>query len=400
MQLRGMLLAGRLSDGGWPGLAWCPAGSLVETVVAAFKQGTDIPLELPFFMTLMFVAADCLARGAMIDLQGQEITPALQWIGLTPSGVGKTFCAGAIERAIGAEIPRFSDAASAAAFLLNLSQQNRSLWLRDEFGSYLKNVETQTHMMELKDYLLRLYDGTTNKRVTKQESIIVEKPALCILGLSVESTWANCVPGDALLDGFAQRFGYFFVGPRDETVAIYDVSPLAARIGEQWRRLQAVPLHPRYAVSAKAREVYTSGFETFLKDIGTTLPQSFFRRVLFSAFRVALVYHRLLLKPDPVIDELDIGWAMRVVRRLLPDAGRMLELYDTSDLRRQVQRVEGLLARARSSGRVLTERDVAQGVLGVRSAVEARALLELVLDGDRAATDAELAAAKGHRRAA
>lgn len=395
-QLRAMLLTRRLPDEVWNGLEMCPAGSLVETVVAAFETGTDIPLELPFFTTVMLVAADCLIAGSVIDLNGQEIAPALQLIGLAPSGAGKSYTATEIIEAIGTEIPRFPDTASAASFVQNLAASNRSLRLRDEFGKLMEAIETQTHMAELRDYLLRLCDGSRIERVTERERIVIEKPASCILGLSVDWTWRDCVPGDALLDGFAQRFGYFFAPPRKALRALYNLSAFSGRIREQWDRLRAVPLHPRYIVNNDARDLYEAGFQEFSRRVGASLPLSFVRRCLFSGVRLALVYHRLLRKPGPEIDEQDMRWSMIVGRHLLHDAGRMLELYDASDLRRKVQRVEDLLARARAAGRALTARDVAQGVHGVRTAVEARALLQLVLEGDpdapeRSATSSRVA---------
>jgi len=49
--------------------------------------------------------------------------------------------------------------------------------LRDEFAQFLKSVENQPHFMEMKDYLLRLYDGEEISRSTLKNETIIENPA-------------------------------------------------------------------------------------------------------------------------------------------------------------------------------------------------------------------------------
>jgi Protein of unknown function (DUF3987) len=399
-QLRAMLLARKMRQEVWSGVAYCPAGSFLETAIAAFQHGTDIPLELPFFAATSMVSAHLLDNGAVIDLRGQVFRPALWTILLAPSGAGKTFTTSRLLQLTGAGLRAFPDPASAARFVEDLQQHNHAFWMRDEIGQFLRNVEQQTHLQEMRDYLLRLYDGTTISRNIKGHSISVPDPALCVLGMTVDETWGECVPAAAMLDGFAQRFNFALARPRpkEEMKPLYDLSHWTARLREQWQAIEQVPVQPVYAVGGAAVAAYEEAFVRLRAEAGDRLPASYLRRALFSIFRYALVYHLVELKTGPELDARDIGWAARVVRHHLIDTASILDAYGMSDLARKIDRVEELLTKARRIGEPLTAREVARRVHGVVHAQEARALLELALEGDEAATEEERAVAAGARR--
>jgi hypothetical protein len=400
-QLRVMLLTRKLDPAVWEGIAYCPAGSFLETVAAAFNERTDIPLELPFFAAASMVAAHALAAGTTIDLRGQMITPGTWTIVLAGSGVGKSFAVNQLRARSGADVPLFPDASSSARYLDNLESHNRTWWVRDEFGQFLRNIELQTHMAEMRDYLLRTYDGTEIERNTKQNSQRIDEPALCLLGLTVDETWSRCVPADAMLDGFAQRFNFVMSTPRldgTKNEALYDLSPWHDRLHAQWDAIAQLPLAPVYAVGDDAVAAYKEAFRRLRVEVGGQIPMSFFRRSAFSMVRYALVYHLVLMKTTPVLDAQDIGWAARVVRRHIVDGGKMIRQYGASDLEKKVDRVEQLLADARRRGGVLAPRDVVRHVYDVRHVQEARALLEFVLEDDPSATDEEKRVAAGGRR--
>jgi len=371
-----------------------PADSFLETAVAAFRGTTDIPLELPLAAAVAMVNAHILESGTALDLRGQRISPALWTVVLAPSGSGKTFAIRRLLDATGADFNRFAEPASAAAFVDNLKNSNRGLWIRDEFGHFLRNLETQKHLAELRDYLLQLYDGVRIERNTRKQSVVIEEPALTIFGAHVDATWHDCVPADGLLDGFAQRFNYLASRERQEDVrAFYDLSRWYPRLRETWRRLVEVPLAPVYTVGEEALATFEVAFHEFRAALGSEVDASFFRRVMFSSLRYALVYHVVRGRTAPELDAADIGWAVQMTWRHLCDTALMLDRVGLNDLSRRLERVRRLVGKARARGEVIAARDVQQSLKV--PAEHARALLELALEGDPAATPAERERAAG-----
>lgn len=393
------MLASRKLPYVWDGVRFLPPGSVLETVCAAFQGGTDIPLELPLFTTLSMVSAHLLQHGVTIDLCGQEVSPALWSIMLAPSGAGKTFTVQQIMKMSGATLQEIPDSASAAMWIETLAKHNGGILIRDEVGQYLKAIEEQPHMAEVKGYLLQTYDGQRLSRRTKQGEIVIGQPRMVFVGYTVDKTWSSCVSPEAMLDGFAQRFNFVVARRRPgEPRPLYDLSAWRQRVHNQWRALEAVPLHPCYTVSAPAVAAFEEAFRTLNRSIGDRLPASYIRRALFSAIRYALVYHVVLGKSAAQIDAIDMGWAARLVEKHLADGTLLLDDYGASEVEKKAQKVETLLEACRAGGNCLTPREVVRRVAGIANVNEARALLQLVLENDDVATDEEMRIAAGGRR--
>lgn len=393
------MLAGRNKDYSWEGVRHLPPGSLLETVCAAFQHGTDIPLELPLFTTLGMVASHLLTHEVTIDLRGQEISPAIWTILLAPSGTGKTFTVTQTLNMCAADLKMVSDSASAAKWIENLAEANGGLWIKDEIGQYLKTISEQTHMAEIKEYLLATYDSRPISRNTKQNTITIEKPRMVVLGYTVDETWSTNVPAESMLDGFAQRFNYVFAKRRTgELRPLYDLSPWRERVRAHWQKLEALQLHDRYHLSNDAIAAYEEAFKRLIGGAGASLPVSFTRRVLFSAIRYALLYHIILGKTEPVIDAVDMGWSARLIERHLRDGCVLLDGYGASELEKKVRKVEDLLKLFRSRNATLTPRDIIRNIAGIQHVSEARAVYQLILEGDESATEEELLVAGGGRR--
>lgn len=365
----------------WRGLTATPAGSLLEKVILAFRQSTDIPLEIPFFTTLHWLSSILIDRRITIDIKGQKVNPDLWSIILADSGAGKTFTSSQIAHMTG-HTDTFPEPAGGAAFMVNLSQNNRSLWLRDEFGKFLKSLETNNNMAEIKDYLLRVKDGKTIKRTTKKDSIVVDDPCLTILGLSVLETFKNEVGSDSMVDGFAQRFS-LIIAKEDParkfgSVPLYTFSEEHRMdIRDAWDETLKAIEHNEYTINDGAEKAFIQSFKTMIPDT-EKVPISFFRRIMFRAWPYALLYHILLGKTSPVIDNADIGWAARVCALHIQDAATLLADHDLPALERILQRAEEIRDRAVAEKRECKPRDIVRGVHGVRSTAEANAILHLI----------------------
>lgn len=377
--------------GHWPTLQECvPPGSLLELIMEAFEATTDIPLEIPVFATLHYLSALLLQKGVVINFAGQHVRPDIWSVCLAESGAGKTYTQSMVKKALDGDIRMFNDFASAAKFMEELRDNNKGLWNRDEFAQFLKQLEVQPHMSEAKDYLLRCYDGTTITRSTKAEKIEVEDPALVIFGSTVYSTFRDNITQEMLLDGFAQRFAYI-VAERDPNrghVAIYRMPERIDEIKQKWETLGRNDFYPVYQVDMLGEKAFEEAFSVLLgRSNSADVPLSFFRRILFRAVKYALIYHILLGKRTPVLDKEDFGYAARVCALNLRDLRKLLDQFQLSEFQVLTDKAETYVRRKQAAGEKTTPSKLVAGVRGVGNAMNARALLDFLLE-----TKPELAA--------
>ena len=375
--LRG-ILATKASPRTWRGDVIIPPGSLLDKVVDLFERTTDFPLELPAFLVLHSLAAYLLDKGVEAVVAGSAVRPDLWSVLLASSGAGKTKTVSVLEKVMPLRL--FPEATSAAKFIENLAENNRTAWFQDEWAQTLKRMESQTYCEELKEILLRLHDGRPIARRTVKASIEIDNPALVILGTTVQETFLDNVSAESMLDGFCQRFG-FIVGAADpertpDQFPIYRVEEAGnlAPLHTAWDAIAALPLHPQYTVGAEAEAAFSDAFRHHYQQ-HRDVPASFFRRVLWRTFKYALVYHVLLGKADAVIDAEDVGWAVRVAGLHLADARRLLDGYRLTDLEKVVVKAEAVQSRL---GRRPTKRELISDVRGIKNNAMAMFILEVM----------------------
>ena len=365
----------------WRGRACVPPGTLLDRVVTAFERGTNIALELAMLVTLHTVAAYLLCRGVYLERGGSKVHPTLWSLLLAPSGAGKTYTQKTVANGIGAadlEIQGLSGAASAAALLQCLQERPVGLWVRDEFGQFVARFDRgDSCQNELKDTMLRLYDGSPLfRRSVTQGSIEVPEPKVSLLALSVLESWPDCVSPSSMVDGFASRFAYFIGEPdplrpaREFPEWVIDTSSWKT----EWARLCA-HVQSVYRTTPEAVAFFHEQFRTLYDD---ELPEAFSRRLLWSAHRLALVYHVLAVNPSPEIGQTDYGWAFRLIRLQLVDARRVMGETTMGELQRLLAKAETLADRFDAEGRVLTKRDLIRGVRGIANVAMAEGIFRVL----------------------
>lgn len=358
-----------------------PAGTILEHVLGVFDKTTDIPLEIPFYLVQHYISAFLLKKGVTYDWFGKETKPAIWTILLAESGEGKSFTQGLLKKVAGNDIDLFPNPATSASFMETLSDNNNSLWVRDEFAQMLDAMEKQSYMLEMKEYLLKLYDGEHElARRTKKEDIVVENPCLSILGTTVFSTFKNHVTEEMLLDGFAQRFSYVVAkpDPSKKMVAIARTykPENTKRIKDAWDKISSMTIHKNYTVSQKAEFAFECGFDFLAQNRGS-LPKSFFKRITYASSKYALLYHIILGKETSEIDEQDFAWAGRVCALQLQDVQVVLNHYNSSQLAHNVALVEGVMRKFIAKGKTATPRDIVQRVRGIKTVSEAKHLMSI-----------------------
>jgi len=392
-EVRAMLTATQTKES-WRGLVATPPGSLLDLVISAFQKASDIPLEIPFFVPLHILSAELLRRNIEIDFSGQRVRPDLWTVILAESGAGKTLTTSELRNTMEVDPDLlFPQAATTARFIMELAEHNNSLWIRDEILQLLNGMNTQTYLAEMKDLLLQVYDGDTVSRKTKKDEIIIEKPALTILGLNVYTSFARAMEPSSLIDGFAQRFSYVIAKGDPErpgvNYPIYDFRPYRAGIKSAWDKLlETLPDNGTvYTVDASGLEAFKMSFELLMPPKDSKVPMSFFRRIMFRGVRYALLYHLLLNKDGTTIDHQDMAWAGRLMGLHVKDAGMLL--LDTGDgtgskLMQVLQKAEVIRDKiVREEGRPATARDLVINVWDIETVSQARGILAMLNEPQR-----------------
>ena len=240
-----------------------------------------MPRELPFFYVMHYVLASLLQRGVEIHKGKQVILPDMWTIVVARSGSGKTLSQKQLDKAMSGGIKLFPNAETSLQFLKNLKEHRLGLFLRDEFAQFLRAVDKDKGMTDVRDYLLRTYDNGTIDHTTTKSSTSVEKSAISILGFTPTKTLKKYLTPEMLLDGFAQQFS-FCVAEQDDRPIIgdYDFDDLEAQVAPYWHKIVKTPPHPVYTVSKEARGVfnYVVG-QIVAKALEDDIDDSFSRRL-------------------------------------------------------------------------------------------------------------------------
>lgn len=382
--LRFFLNSSDLNDS-WRGVMAVPPGSLLQTVISAFHRNTNVPLEIPFFTTMSYISAHLLKHRTRIKFGSTMVAPGLWTVILARSGSTKSWSSNQIKKVVmnsNNAVNLLPDAASSAQFIANLAEHNDSLFVKDEFGKFLKNIETQGHMNEIKNYLLEAYDSTPISRSTKKETIEVENPAIAITGLTVAETFQDEVPPGSFVDGFAQRFMYVFAEPDPKRplkdYPILDIDEDMPAMSEEWENLTKLPIHDQYTLSKKGSDAFRQSFEMLLG--AHDVPESFFRRIMFSGVKYALIYHFVLGKGTDVIDAEDMAWAGRVIALHLNDVKRLIMQDEMSELEALVRKAERVREKCRQDGIAFTERKLIRSLNKIKTVSQAKAIMSLMIE--------------------
>lgn len=367
---------------GWRGLLAVPPCSCLEKILRAFEINTDIPLEIPFFAAIHFISAWLLKQEVVINVKGQIVRPDLWTVILAESGSGKTFVTSILKHTCTLDIDAgIGEVASAAKFVEELRDHNKSIWIKDEFAQLLKAISNLGHMQEMKDYLLKTYDGEKIERKTKKEVITIENPVISILGLTVKSTFLQNVSVEDMLDGQAQRFVYVLAEadpnrPITE-YPIYDYEQIVCKMHEAWEQIRCMQISKEYHVSEAGLEAFKTAFKLMFKNY-QEIDKSFYRRILWRAIKYALIYHIVLGKESDEIDDIDMTWSSRLTSMHLKDAKWLLVNHGMSELEKVVSSAERLKAKFESLGKTLTARDLIANVSAIRSIKEAQVIMSFI----------------------
>jgi len=102
-----------------------------------------------------------------------------------------------------------------------------SLFLRDEFTGFMDQMNRKDYMSGMKEFLTKLYDGRTQKRLLRKEEIVIRDPRLVLFAGGIKTKMQRLVDTEDIESGFMPRFVFITaesdpskvrpLGPPEET---------------------------------------------------------------------------------------------------------------------------------------------------------------------------------------
>lgn len=359
----------------WRGDSVVPPGTPPHDILEAFREHTDIPLELPWNAFMFYLSTLLHSNGTKIKIKkgrgGMTVTPEIWLVSLAPSGSGKSFSLGIVGK--GAPVgPSITGIASGAKLIEEMSNNEAAgipnAMLDDEFAQTLKGIETPgAPLSDSKPYFLKSYDGATLERKTKAQTIIVDFSKMPVLGLNVDETFYGALSNESILDGFAQRFIYSVAASDPERpqheFPIYDTVTLEEVARAAWEKLLLVPIHDEYTYAPETLEAYENEFRSLGKMIhdGGQVNASFFRRLMQATHKLALFMHIILGDASPVIKKTAMLYAIRQTRLNVLDAAKLIAMKAPKAMA-LMSSIDDLAERLAAKGERMTPRTIRQYV--------------------------------------
>lgn len=367
----------------WRGITAVPPGTILERILDEFQKNTSIPLEVPFFTLMHYVAGYLISKKVKLKYRNDEYNADFWTLILSTSGSGKTFTEGTITKGLGAGVIKFEpSAASSVRFLDELQHTPQALWVQDEFyNHFLKELDKpNSPMAPLRGDFLQMYDNKPIKHSTMRDKtgINIPEPILSILGFNAAEPFVQGMSMETMTDGLAQRFGFVMSKPDPkrnwQNYPHWEID--AAAWGQLWETI-IKDIQPVYTASEQAIQAYEYSFKHIAGT--TTVDESFYRRIFFRAHKYALVYHILRGQAaNPVIDPEDYGWAIRVLQMQLSDAAELIEKVGGSDLKKQLEQATAAIEKIKAAGEIVNARAIIRRCSQIKTAASAKFILELL----------------------
>ena len=354
-----------------------PEGSFLKRLCRHFSD-TDISHALPIFH-LISLAASFLTQGsARLDIPGVgDIRPTLWLIGLAPSGSAKTLAISEVEKIMkqGSTplVRRFPNGCTDAEWINELHVNNGAFWFQDEVGKEFAKYRRPGPYTRIKDWMLDAYSHQKIANRLKSETckMEVEDPHFTFHGLTVDETWRSDIDITSMLDGFAQRFCYYFAPPREDTDMFDHLLYFSGdKVDDQ--RKELAEIWDALCSQKSACAEYTLGKDVmpYLEQwwLGLrqswgygSLPKSFVRRIGFAVFRYLVVIQFLLGRSRYPIDketaEIVTGFAEFHLHSTLA----LVQMYDASATSK-VQIISSKVKALNDNGQPVTTRNVTRNL--------------------------------------
>lgn len=330
--------------------------TVLKQVVHNFQTNSNIPVLLTVQFVMSLLAGYLLEKQIYAIKDGvSKVYPDIWAVVLAPSGAVKTTSLRIIKDAFGFNPSISSGLESDAAYIEELTEKNFGMLVRDEFGQHLKEVQNGCGpMAKQRDYYLKTYDGENLERKTKKGTITVDKPKIVLLGMTVDETFYKIMTWESLTDGLAQRFNYTVANKDPEKKILdwldLDETKLSYKLSTHFEEIKNLNLHEQYEITDLAKEIIQSHFKGLFSRY-EAIPESFIRRLYWATFKYALVYHILLCKETPMLDDEDINCACNYMSIHVKSLKNLLDGIGFSDIEEDMRMIDNAVTKIRAAGK-------------------------------------------------
>ena len=258
------------------------------------------------------------------------------------------------------------------------------MWVRDEWGQFVKELESPSSPLAgARDVLLRAHEGqTVGRERARGESVVAANPCISIIGINVDTTFEEILSVESLLDGFASRFSVCYARP-DPHRPWWDcpwwILPPegASQWPARWQRI-AEGIHPHYSVTPEAFAYFFSIYRREGRRLGQDIPEAFFRRVFARWHVTALLLHVISGNKSQELSTSSYEVAFRALDWSLRDGARLLERVTGGAFRRVID--DATRWRQSHSQVPLTRRNLIAGVRSINDARTADFIIRLLAE--------------------
>lgn len=324
-------------------LSFCPKG-IIEDVIKIVATQTDLPPEIAFFAFMNKMGAALTQNKFLVAFpDGQKMPPNLWNICLAISGAGKTLSQSAIVEPITAmaSVVRMPQTLTAAAMFAFFESKNmnenirfqrcRAQFCRDEFGELMRLMKKDGGD-ELRDLLLRTFDGGKLTRATKKDGECeTEETYISVFGTSVDTTFFSNIEENDFENGLMQRFMLSLCHSRPAwRKSFYSLKNETIRASIKFCGVwdAAIAGGRNYTVTDGAMRAYDDWFQK--RWVSMPDKESYFRRYAWSTFKYALIF-KALTNPNGLVEESELLLALRVTDQHLVDLHRCISEYTAVD---------------------------------------------------------------------
>lgn len=155
----------------------------------------------------------------------------LMTLALAPTGAGKDAARQAIkklfsENSAADQVLGADDFASASAIVKRLVRHPRALFMVDEFGMFISNIQhknASANRQEIRGILMKLYSDNRSvfkfKEYATESTPQVNQPHVCLYGTTTPEPLFNSLTTESVKDGFLNRFIMFYHPKRHKRTA-------------------------------------------------------------------------------------------------------------------------------------------------------------------------------------
>jgi hypothetical protein len=184
--------------------------SFIERYIAWARQVGDAAVQYHEAGAFILLSS-CLAGSVRLPTRYGSISPNLWFMILADTTLTRKSTAMDLAVDLMMEVDEdllLATDGSIEGFMTALSARpgRTSLFLRDEFTGFVDQMKHKDYMSGFQEFLTKLYDGRTQKRLLRKEEITIKDPRLILFAGGIKSKMQRIITHEDIESGFMPRF--------------------------------------------------------------------------------------------------------------------------------------------------------------------------------------------------